>query len=123
MHQRRSISSKDAARLLDRNLPKEDPNFLKESRVKTFMRALIPAASTELNCCDVHSHWKKFYNNRLHESAFEEMADPGEQCDGELPSWTRDRLKAEKDKSFTAPSVSGHEATVRLKQKVEKNDQ
>jgi len=107
------------AKLLHKQFPKQDPRSLKESRVGALLKSVSPqsaeAAGTPL--AELHAAWKSIYEKSLHESAYEEMADPGEQCDGELPSWTRDRLKSEKDRNFKAPSVSAHEAKTRLLQK------
>jgi hypothetical protein len=107
-----SSSPYSIAKLLYNKYPQQDPRSIKESRVST----LLSNAGVELGDTDIgalHAEWKSIYEKSLHETAFEEMADPGEQCDGELPSWTRDRLKSEKDKDFQAPQVSAHEAKVR----------
>jgi hypothetical protein len=114
--QNRLISTTELARLLDKTHPKEDPNFLRESRIKSLAKPLTNFSPIDFH--RVHSEWKSIYNARLHDTAYEEMADAGEQCDGELPSWQRDRLRVEKDKTADIPSVSAHEATVRLKQKM-----
>lgn len=113
--QRRFMTVAEAAKLLSRKFPKEDPNFLREAKVVWYCKqVLTPSASPDIP--SIHSQWKKLYNAQLHDSAYEEMADPGEQCDGELPSWQRDRKRVEEDKTVDIPSVSAHEATVRLKQ-------
>ena len=62
------------------------------------------------------------YSTRLHEAAFEEMADPGEQCDGELPSWRDARLRVEADPTTFVPQVSAAEAVVKLNKKNRKKD-
>jgi|LauGreDrversion4_2_1035121.scaffolds.fasta_scaffold2029858_1 hypothetical protein len=107
-----SLSSRDIARGLREKFPNIDPRSLKESRVVS----LLPhSAAAGANLAEVHAEWKSIYEKSLHDSAFDEMADPGELCDGELPSWTRDRLRSEQDKDYEAPSVSAHEAKTRLK--------
>ena len=58
--------------------------------------------------------WKSLYATRFHDSAFEEMADPGELCDGELPSWRDARLRVEADPTVKVPQVSAHEAVMKL---------
>lgn len=111
---RRWISSTQLARLLANKHPTIDPRSVKESK----LAALVGEVTDEkIKSKEVHAAWKTEYDTRMHDSAFDEMADPGEQCDGELPSWTRDRLSVEKDKNFNVPSVSAHEASTRLKQK------
>jgi hypothetical protein len=107
-----SSTARDLAKLLREKFPNIDPRSLKESRIVS----LLPHATTAVsNHAEIHSEWKKIYEKSLHDSAFDEMADPGELCDGELPSWTRDRLRAENDKDYEAPTVSAHEAKTRLK--------
>ena len=116
---RRCISSFEVAKLLVRQHPQEDPRSLRETRVKAFSDSILQKQDksiTDLNITEIHQAWKEIYNAQLHDTAFDEMADPGEQCDGELPSWTRDRLSVEKDKDFNVPTVSAHEASVRLRQ-------
>ena len=73
------------------------------------------AKLTDKNLAEVHTAWKEIYNAKLHDTAYEEAADPGEQCDGELHSWRNERLKVEKDRTHQVPSVSAHEATTKLK--------
>jgi hypothetical protein len=106
-----AVSVRDLAKSLREKFPNIDPRSLKESRVVS----LLPKSASLSNVAEIHSEWKSIYEKSLHDSAFDEMADPGELCDGELPSWTRDRLRSEKDKDYEAPSVSAHEAKTRLK--------
>lgn len=116
---RRWISSREVAKLLISKYPNQDPRSVREAKVKSFINPLLPKISEsnidEIPISEIHQKWKKLYEARLHDTAFEEAADPGEQCDGELNSWRNDRLKAEKDKNFKAPSVSAHEAATLLK--------
>lgn len=117
---RRWISSREIAKLLISKYPNQDPRSVREAKVKSFIiNPLLPKISEsdidEIPISEVHQKWKLLYEARLHDTAFEEAADPGEQCDGELNSWRNDRLKAEKDKNFKAPSVSAHEAATLLK--------
>ena len=109
--------------LLANEYPKTDPRSIKAARVQLLSAtALVKQgdSSTEISVEDVHAAWRMEYDSRLHETAFDEMADPGEQCDGELPSWTRDRLSVERDPEFNVPTVSAHEAATRLKDKPKK---
>jgi Fe-S-cluster formation regulator IscX/YfhJ len=107
-------STHSIAKQLYKKYPQQDPRAIKESKVATLLKELGPdATNSTTDLASLHSAWKSIYDKSLHESAYEEMADPGEQCDGELPSWTRDRLRSEKDKDFQAPQVSAHEAKVR----------
>jgi Fe-S-cluster formation regulator IscX/YfhJ len=117
---RRWISSREIAKLLISKYPNQDPRSVREAKVKSFIiNPLLPKISEsdidEIPISEIHQKWKLLYEARLHDTAFEEAADPGEQCDGELNSWRNDRLKAEKDKNFKAPSVSAHEAATLLK--------
>lgn len=91
--------------------------MLRESRIKAFASGLVREKSelSKLSVADVHTHWKALYEAELHDVAYEEAADPGEQCDGELNSWRNDRLKAELDRNHQVPHVSAHEAVTRLK--------
>ena len=115
---RRFISTLEVAKILSREYPTQDPRSLKESRVRVLARYVIRSrpGGAAVDIAKVHETWKDLYDAQLHETAFDEMADPGEQCDGELPSWTRDRLSVEKDKNYVVPSVCAHEASLRLKQ-------
>ena len=108
-----SSTARDLAKLLRDKFPNIDPRSLKESRIGSLLPKHSPAPVASM--AEVHSEWKKIYEKSLHDSAFDEMADPGELCDGELPSWTRDRIRAEIDEKYEAPSVSAHEAKTRLK--------
>jgi Fe-S-cluster formation regulator IscX/YfhJ len=114
---RRWISSREIAKLLVRRYPDQDPRSVREAKVKSFIAPLITEQqeSEIASMRDIHNSWKSVYEARLHDTAFEEAADPGEQCDGELNSWRNDRLKAEQDRNFKAPSVSAHEAATLLK--------
>ena len=117
---RRWISSREIAKLLISKYPNQDPRSVREAKVKSFiLNPLLPTITEsdidEIPISEIHQKWKLLYEARLHDTAFEEAADPGEQCDGELNSWRNDRLKAEKDKNFKAPSVSAHEAATLLK--------
>lgn len=115
----RRISSRQLGRLLLQEHPTVDPRSVKPSRLVTLTKKIMQSrASSETPDYEkVLDAWKSEYNKQMHDSAYEEMADPGEQCDGELPSWTRDRLSVEKDKNFNVPSVSAHEAITRINQK------
>ncbi len=106
------MSVRDIAKSLREKFPNIDPRSLKESRVLS----LLPKTAPVSKLSEIHSEWKVIYEKSLHDSAFDEMADPGELCDGELPSWTRDRLRSEKDKDYDVPTVSAHEAKTRIKQ-------
>ena len=106
-----STTARDLANVLRDKFPNIDPRSLKESRIVSLLPHSVPVVNTS----EIHSEWKKIYEKSLHDSAFDEMADPGELCDGELPSWTRDRLRSEHDKDYEAPTVSAHEAKTRLK--------
>lgn len=120
---RRFISTSELATLLRSTHPHEDPRVLRESKVKTLassvMKSQFPYATTGLvgvSISEVHQKWKSMFERAAHDLAYEEAADPGEQCDGELNSWRNDRLRAEKDRSCDVPQVSAHEAATRLKQ-------
>jgi len=94
---------------------------LKEPKVKLFaasvMKSRFPeSGKSSVNVRELHQAWKTLFEKEAHETAFEEAADPGEQCDGELNSWRNDRLRAERDKNYKVPQVSAHEAATRLKQ-------
>lgn len=114
---RRYISTVELARLLRRSHPLEDPRALRESRIKTFASTLLREKGdlSKMSIAEVHSQWKALYEAELHDVAYSEAADPGEQCDGELNSWRNDRLKVELDKNHQVPQVSAHEAATRLK--------
>jgi hypothetical protein len=117
----RFISSGDLAKLLRKSYPHEDPRVLRESKVKSLALSVTKGRFNEselgaISVRDVHSNWQKLFENDTHETAFEEAADPGEQCDGELNSWRNDRLRAEQDRTYKVPQVSAHEAATRLKQ-------
>ena len=119
---RRLISTTDLAKVLRKTHPQEDPRVLKESKVKLFassvMKSRFPDSGTlaSVNLQEVHKHWKQLFEKDAHETAYEEAADPGEQCDGELNSWRNDRIRAEQDRNCRVPQVSAHEAATRLKQ-------
>ena len=115
---RRFISSGELAKLLRRAHPQEDPRVLRESKVKSLASSVIKSPSTlaGVNMNEVHRTWKSMYEREAHETAYQEAADPGELCDGELNSWRNDRLRAEQDRNYKVPQVSAHEATTRLKQ-------
>jgi hypothetical protein len=108
----RCASSADIARLLANKYPSQDPRALKESRIQTFLSALPADTVQDIKIASVHSAWKDIYEAKLHDTAFDEAADPGELCDGELNSWRNDRLRVEKDKNASVPSVSAHEARI-----------
>jgi len=112
--QQRWISSKELAQILSREFPQIDPRTLRESRIRALLSTKLIKSS--VNTGEVHNAWRDLYNEKLHDAAYEEAADPGELCDGELNSWRNDRLKVEMDKSVEVPSVSAHEAKTRLKQ-------
>ncbi len=102
--------------ILERN-PTIDPRTLKISKLKSLCQEINKSEISEPNTKDLErimSEWKLKYENQLHESAFDEVANPGELCDGELPSWTRDRKRVEQDKDAKVSTVSGHEAATRL---------
>lgn len=120
---RRFISTSELATLLRSAHPHEDPRVLRESKVKSLassvMESRSPSAGSGLvgvSIAEVHQKWKSLFERATHELAYEEAADPGEQCDGELNSWRNDRLRAEKDRNCSVPQVSAHEAATRLKQ-------
>ena len=116
IYSRRWISNREIAKLLVSRYPDQDPRSVREAKVKSFIAPLITEEECEIaSIRDIHTSWKSVYEARLHDTAFEEAADPGEQCDGELNSWRNDRLKAEQDRNFKAPSVSAHEAATLLK--------
>ena len=112
-------SVREMAKLLAEKYPTQDPRTLRESRLKSLIDT-ISKSPANVNLSSVHNAWRDIYNEKLHETAYEEAADPGEQCDGELNSWRNDRLKVEKDKDIHIPSVSAHEASTRLKQGLNK---
>jgi hypothetical protein len=107
------------ASLLDAAFPTQDPSHVKASKVPQMIETLdekFGKTDTE----EVLKEWKKLYEGRLHESAYEEMAPAGELCDGELPSWTHARLSVEIDRDYVVPDVSAHEAKVRILSEDEK---
>jgi hypothetical protein len=107
-------SQPDLSRLvafLTETYPNEDPTQIKLSKIPGLLKkgnffddAIAP---TQLE--RIHSEWKKEYEKKLHDSAYEEMADPGELSDGELHSWRNARLSVEKDPTFHVPDVTVHE--------------
>jgi hypothetical protein len=119
---RRLVSTTELAKILRTVHPQEDPRVLKESKVKLFassvMKSRFPesGSATSVNVRELHEKWKTLFEKDAHETAYEEAADPGEQCDGELNSWRNDRLRAEEDRNYKVPQVSAHEAATRLKQ-------
>lgn len=118
---RRLISTTELAKLLRRTHPHEDPRVLKESKVKSLASSIMKSRFPEsglvgVNVSELHQTWRTIFEKETHETAFNEAADPGEQCDGELNSWRNDRLRAEQDKTYKVPEVSAHEAATRLKQ-------
>lgn len=102
---------KIAARLFQ-EFPAEDPGKLKLAKVARLLNEKsIQAARAE----GVLAEWKFLYERHAHDSAYEEMAEPGELCDGELPSWRNARLSVERDPTLSVPDVSASEAAMRLK--------
>ncbi|EEQ98787.1 hypothetical protein Pmar_PMAR023324 [Perkinsus marinus ATCC 50983] len=55
------------------------------------------------------------YERRLHDAAFDEAADSGEQCDGELHSWRKDRMDTEKDPSKVVPDLASAQSVQRAR--------
>jgi len=105
------------ATLLDSSLPNEDPGAIKSPAVDKLCRQLMPALPSSLPLVEIHNTWKTLYLKRMHETAYEEVANPGELCDGELPSWRDARLRVEQDPTAQIASVSAHEAATKLKKK------
>lgn len=112
---------RDLAKLIMSQNPNVDPRSLREAKVKTLLHSFVDEnEAMKVAVSEIHDKWKLLYEAQLHDTAFEEAADPGEQCDGELNSWRNDRIKAEIDKDFKAPSVSAHEAATFLDKRSKK---
>ena len=100
------------AQLLDAAYPNEDPDSLKPRAIEEMLhKQKIPKPDVAV----LKEEWKKLYMQRIHETAFEETANPGELCDGELPSWRDARMRVEEDATVKVPSVSANEAARKLK--------
>lgn len=100
------------ARILDDAFPNEDPATLKPRKIKEFLEKMNIQSE---DVATIKEEWEKLYLHRIHETAFEETANPGELCDGELPSWRDARLRVEKDPAAEVASVSANEAARKLK--------
>ena len=106
-------AKKIASRLLDA-FPAEDPGKLKPAKVERLLKS--QAVTLDRSSVDaVLEQWKFLYERHAHDSAYEDMADPGELCDGELPSWRNARLSVERDPTFIVPDVSASEAAWKIK--------
>jgi hypothetical protein len=107
------------ARRLDEAAPDKDPASLKLAAIKSLANSLpLPQAlDREIDFAQVQKAWNEMFLKRMHDSAYEDMADPGELCDGELPSWRDARLRVEADPKADVPSVSAHEAATKLRKK------
>ena len=101
------------AKYLDEKFPTEDPSAVKPSRLKKLYKDDLQKDAAD----QILAEWRRLFEARLHDTAYEDMADPGELCDGELPSWEHARLSVEQDPSIQVPYINAHEATIESKKK------
>ncbi len=119
-----SVHKEEVKRIADslfEQFPTEDPNKLKPAKLERMLKNT--AAGTDKSAMvEVLRQWRILYERNAHDSAYEDMADPGELCDGELPSWRNARLSVERDPTVVVPDVSASEAALKLKNVPHKSD-
>lgn len=105
--------------MINKKFPNEDPRGVQNRRIPSLVKKTEfevsggPPTADQLSV--VKSLWLEMYERRLHDAAFDEAADSGEQCDGELHSWRKDRMDTEKDPSKVVPDLASAQSVQRAR--------
>lgn len=108
-------SASSIAALLDEKFPNRDPSRITVEALDKVVYSELVMRVERSQLESVLAEWRRMYEKRLHDAAYEDMADPGELNDGELPSWRDARLRVEADPSVVVPDVSAREAANKIK--------
>ncbi|KAF4668269.1 hypothetical protein FOL47_003124 [Perkinsus chesapeaki] len=107
------------AKAINKKFPNEDPRGVQDRKIPQLVRKMdleVSGSNPEPDqLATVKSLWLELYEKRLHDAAFDEAADSGELCDGELHSWRKDRMDTERDPSKIVPELASAQSVQRAR--------